>query len=117
MKLVFSAPGLPRQWRQIFNQKIIARYAGVRRKGQRRDRIEIAKSGRLVSVEFACSMDGMDRGELTLTEGEILLLAKLCRRDRDDDAFLRAIEDAGESIGEIRKRRRALYDATPPEGA
>ncbi|WP_296720968.1 hypothetical protein [Erythrobacter sp.] len=115
MKIAFSAPGLPRKGRQIFNEKIINRHASPMAKGQRQDRIKISKTGRLVVIDFACALNEMDRGHLTLTEAEILLLAKLCRRNRDDQAFLRAINDAGASSTEIRKRRRTAYSENLPD--
>lgn len=106
MKLRLWNPDEPLNGVVPVNQRLHARYARRLEAGERRDRISISKTGRLVSIGFAVGIGDLKRGDLTLTEDEILLLAKLSRRGRDNAAFLKAIDDAGESLTEIRKTRR-----------
>ncbi len=107
MRLILADRETGSTAREIFNQKIVAKHATPRKAGQRWDRLGISKHGRLVEIEFTgLGVAGAQIGHLTFTEAEILLLAKLCRRNRSDAEFLQAIDDAGKGISEIRKTRR-----------
>jgi hypothetical protein len=106
MKLVFVTRGEVPKGREIFNQKIAAKHAVPRRSGQRRDKLGVSKRGYLIEIEFSCAND--EAGYLTFTESELLMLTKLCRRGRNDEQFLRAIEDAGKDATEIRKSRKTV---------
>lgn len=106
MKLRLWNPAEPLNVVVPVDQKLKARYARPPEAGQRRDRISISKTGRLVSIGFAVKLGDLRRGDLTFTEDEILLLAKLSRRGRDDADFLKAIDVAGENVTVIRKTPR-----------
>jgi hypothetical protein len=107
VRLVFEQNGTGRT---VFNHKIEAKHAMPRVVGQRRHKVSVSKTGRLIEIQFACAAKVAGRGYLTFTESEIFLLAKLCRRNRTDDELLRAIGDAGEGLGEIRRTRRTRRD-------
>jgi len=97
---------------EAFNQKIEASCIETPTKDrQRRPKLTVSKTKRLVAIEFACTLDALSskRAIIQFTESEILLMAKMCRRDRSDNDFLKAIEESGLDINAIRRTRTRNY--------
>ena len=74
--------------------------------------LHVCKKGRICQVAFDATLDaaGHQQVFISLTEAEVLQLAKLCRRKRTDQAFLRAIDVAGATA---RKSNRAVPPPPP----
>ena len=107
MKLVFATRDKPPTGHEVLNLGITAKCVQPPAPTAKRRRLAVTKVSRLVTIDFACSLDleGKFVGYLSLTEAEILLLAGLCRRNRTDADFLKAIESAGEGVTDIPKTR------------
>lgn len=85
-----------REGTEVFKQTIAQKDVQPDAKVSRQPRLWIRKSGRLVDVNFRCTVNlaGEATGHLFLTEGEIFRLAKLCRRDRTTEQLVKAIDVA-----------------------
>jgi hypothetical protein len=101
---------------EVFNQKIETKHARPRKPEERRARVAISKMGREIEIQFSSASNGaqLGRGFLTLTEREVLLLANLCRRERTDDDFLKAIEAAGDGLTDVCRTHRRAANARGP---
>lgn len=79
-----------------FSEKITPKKFRAELPTKSRRRLYVTKHMRLVHIRFpwnsAVPVGGM--AEVTLTEGEIFLLANIARRDRTDEQLLEAIRTA-----------------------
>ena len=59
--------------------------------------IKLRRQGRVIEIKFSAKLKGEDVSALlTFNQNEIFQMAKMIRRDRSDEQFLKAIESAGE---------------------
>ena len=82
----------------VFQQKIQMSRVSSKQPSRPRDGLNIIKIGRIFDIffTFKFSPNNKSYGIFSLTEAEVLTLAKLCKRGRSDEEFLKAIAVAGE---------------------
>lgn len=116
----FRKPVDRRENEKVYDRKISITNFIVNSKMRDRRKLYVKKTGRLVEIYFPCELkiDGKLTGNLQFSEKEILYLANICRNNRSDEEFLRAIDEAclpeKEKSG---KRLAAREDEYDPDDA